>query len=454
MRRRHPLAAVVAFGLLVVAAVLFVPFAGATATAANAHGTLISVGPPNGVNDTASIQAALDSCVGKGPNCVVQLSPGTYRTTQLVTYNFEGTFRGAGQATTTIEALPELSVVQNPTECLPNTTTCLWPTLIMFVDGHIRVSDLGIRITAEDGTATTGWNIFGTQTTSLIDALRFMGQNPTDATVDRVSIQGKVDESANSFGVLFGFPASFNVVNGIIYTGELPDSSSPSGMDFLRGSLTVHNSSFSTMIDGVSQDGQVTSSHITVGGAPKAGNQFDNLLVGIDLESSQNSTFDISHNDVSGLYYGMWVVPWIPDIFTPNALSHYQIHDNTFVTTEPGGTGIFLDNETANWIDANIWSNTVDLQQPGSEGIGDYGASHAQILNNSITSSGGAFDAIGLYLGTTHSTVAYNHLVGFGDAQQGSIYLGPQTSKNIVLCSHKSDTVTDQGTNNTTIACK
>jgi hypothetical protein len=460
MRRHHPLAVIVALGLFMLAAVLFVPFAGAKATAATRQ-PIVQVGPPNGVDDTASLQAALNFCVGKGPNCVVQLSAGTYLTKQLVTYNFQGTFRGAGENATTIQALPGLSVVQRDFaydgECMPNTTTCLWPSLIIFVDGQIRVSDLSIRIAALNGTATTGWTIFGLPVSTLLDAMRFMGQNPTDVTVDRVNIQGQPDDSPNSIWVQFGSSYGFNVLNGIHYAGELPRSTTPADYYFLSGSLTVRNSSFSTMVDGVSQDGFSTSSHITVGGSPSTGNRFDNLYVGIDLEDSQNSVFDISYNQVSAMAFGMWVTPWEPDNFTPNALSQYLIHNNTFQTTQPGGTGIWLDNEYANWINAAVWNNAIDLQNADPEfstGISDYSASHARIVNNSITvSSGSALDAIDLDYGASSSTLAQNKLTGFGDASLGSIYLDPTTSKNNVICSSTSDTVTDQGTNNKVVGC-
>src|SRR5690349_9893506 len=74
-------------------------------TTAFAGGPTIWVAPPNGVNDTANIQAALNACVAQGPGCSVQLQAGHYFTRQLVTYNFRGTFKGMGIGSTTIEAL-------------------------------------------------------------------------------------------------------------------------------------------------------------------------------------------------------------------------------------------------------------------------------------------------------------------------------------------------------------
>jgi hypothetical protein len=60
-------------------------------TAVLASGSTVWVGPPNGANDTENIQAALNACVAQGPGCTVQLREGKYLTSQLVTYNFQGT---------------------------------------------------------------------------------------------------------------------------------------------------------------------------------------------------------------------------------------------------------------------------------------------------------------------------------------------------------------------------
>lgn len=103
-------------------------------TAGLAVGFTVAVPSPNGVDDTANLQAGLNACVAHGPNCTVQLGHGRYLTRQLVTYNFQRTFKGLGMNATTIEALPNLSVSAGDLaiqgECPPNTTTCPWPSLI------------------------------------------------------------------------------------------------------------------------------------------------------------------------------------------------------------------------------------------------------------------------------------------------------------------------------------
>jgi Periplasmic copper-binding protein (NosD) len=428
-------------------------------TAAAAIGSTVWVPPPNGTDDTANIQAALDACVAKGPGCTVQLQVGKYLTRQLVAYNFRGKFRGLGRDQTTIEALPNLVVtVRDPVvygECLPDTTTCLWPSLIIFVDGDIHVSDLSLHITASPGTATTGWTVFGLEISSLLDGLRFMGQHPTDVSIDRISIEGLPDNSPNSFGIAVGLGVGFNVVNEIIYTGELPRSSAVFDYYFLTGSLTVRNSSFKMAIDGVSTDGFRRNNVVTIGGSRSAGNFFEDVYVGIDMETSESSTFDISYNQSSGLSYGMWVVPWQP-VFVPATPSHYVIHDNKFTTTGPQAKGIFLqDNPVEPWIHATIYNNTIGPTQNSLlDGIGANNTQNATIWNNTI--SGTAVDAIGLH-GTSFSTVVRNKVGDltldptYGLAQ---IYLDPTSSLNLLVCSSRDDTLIDKGTMNEVIGCE
>ena len=159
----------------------------------------------------------------RGKGCTVQLAAGRYLTRQLVAYNFHGTFKGMGKNRTTIEAIHNLPVnigdsfVQG--ECMPNLTTCLWPSLITFVDGDIHVSDLSIKITAPPGTATTGWAYGGSIVTDLSQGLTFTGQRRIDVCIDRIAIEGLPDDSPTSFG--------FNVINGMVFAGWLPRSTTP-----------------------------------------------------------------------------------------------------------------------------------------------------------------------------------------------------------------------------------
>ena len=86
------------------------------------------------------------------------------------------------------------------------------------------------------------------------------------------------------------------------FNGAFPRSSKPFDWYFVSSSFTVGNSSFSTTFVGISVWGFIRSSYITIGGSPDAGNRIENGFGGLDIESAESSTFDISHNESSGMY--------------------------------------------------------------------------------------------------------------------------------------------------------
>jgi hypothetical protein len=415
---------------------------------ASGGGSTIRVGPPNGKDDTANIQNALNACVAKGPGCTVQLGAGTYLTQQVVVYNFQGTFKGMGIDSTTIEALPDLPANWpdgSVRECQPNLTTCIWPSLFEFVEGNISVSDLTIKATAVP--ATVPWVEEGTTLTMLYEVLGFMGQHPTDVSIDRIRMEGQTSGLSTDWG--------YNVVNGVHYSGELPRSSAPYDFYFLSGSFAVRSSFFNNLYVAVSQDAYSTSSQITIGGSPSAGNQIENTCGGLDMEASEKSVFEISYNGSSGTCAGMWVVPaWVP--FVPSSPSRYSIHDNTFIGTEENADGMYLlDDVTKPWIQAAVWNNIGEVTARLSEGIGIYNTKGTAAWNNTVTGSDGS-DGIGLW-STTLDTVINNNVSGFSvDSTVGlaQIYLDPSTTQDLVVCAEPTNTVLNQGSNNTIIGCQ
>jgi hypothetical protein len=252
---------------------------------------VVNGAPPNGKDDTANIQAALNACVAQGPGCTVQLLAGTYLTKQLVTYNFRGTFKGMGQNKTTIQALPNLAVTGgDPVTvgvCKPNTTDCLWPSLIIFVDGNISVSDFTVYVPSVPATQT--WYIAGSPQTYLNDGIRFMGQNRTNASVQRVTVEGMPDTSVTSC-------PDFNFCNAVIFAGEFPRAVTPFDYYFLSGKFSLSNSYFKNVQTGVIADAFLKDSIITIGGSPSAGNVFENVDYGPVLTTSQNSIEEVSFN--------------------------------------------------------------------------------------------------------------------------------------------------------------
>jgi len=411
------------------------------------HDYTVRVNLPNGKDDTANIQAALDACVVRGKGCTVQLAAGKYLTRQLVTYNFRGTFKGMGKDRTTIEALPNLPVnAFNPDNTIwwsPNTTDHTWPDLIMFLDGDITVSDMIIKVTSIP--ATQPYYLFGGMEFRVpLGAIRIMGQYRTKASIERVAIEGTRDEAS-----VFGF----NLINGVLWVADLPKSLTFHDAYPLIGSLTVSSSSFKNVAYGaaINSGGAIAKdSHFTIGGSPSTGNVFEDVGYGIDLESIENSVVEASYNIAEGQYAALDVCPWET---MPTKPSLFLIHHNTFRPTGPYADGIWLLDDLPNkWVYAVIYNNTIEAQDIGYGGISAHSTKGTTIVNNKI--SGNGADAIGIW-GGTYATVLGNDVTDFtASPDLAQIVLDGTTTHSTVVCENSNDTVLDQGTMNKVIGCQ
>lgn|GEM_PF-1324187 len=440
-------------------------------------------GPKSGPHpdDTANIQQALDWCAHHGPNCTVQLQAGTYHTSQLVEYGFQGTFKGAGQNRTTIAALKDLLVNwpdQEVVGCQPNLTDCRWPNFIIFVDGNIEVSDLAIDFPYTNGHEATPYAYYGTVTNQVWNAIDFLGDRSMGASVDRVSVTGREDNSSTNLG------CGFNVMQGIVFDGWLPVPPYNQTYATLSGSFAVRNSSVRTTCEGIVVSGMVKSTQATIGGSPATGNRIDDTgFAGIDL-TGDNSVFDISYNHdfvdnvgpASDSHFGVLVEPGNIS-GSSSRLSRFSIQDNNILVKDACGcsmTGIWLLDAVRGlpyWFTATVTHNTIALPATyllpgeGKAGIDINNIKGALISGNTITESAtGTYEGIGVWgndptwlpatgnaiTGNNVSGVALDPTPGFAFAQ---IYLDGNTSKNLVMCLHHSDTVLDQGTSNKVIGC-
>jgi len=416
---------------------------------------IVNVPPPNGTDDTANLQAALDTCVAYGKNCTVQLAAGNYLTKQLVAYNFRGTFKGKGRDKTIIEALPNLPVngwdQDNTTWWLPNTTDHTWPDLILFIDGDIRVSDLAINVTAVPAVQT--WWFGGLDWHAMLTALRFMGQSRTNATVERVAIQGTPDDTTLFYGV--------NLLNGLGYNGDLPKSNVFHDAYPLSGNLTVSASSWMTVGDAIFVGGGssvVKDSRIIIGGSPQGGNTAQDepgnhlLLFGIDLENLENSVAEVSYNVVGGGYIALDVIPGGATATKP---SLFLLHHNTLKPSGADADGLVLvDDPTNKWIFALIYNNTVEAQDIGYGGISAYFTNGTTILNNKLTGNGA--DGIGIW-GGTYAAVLGNNVTDFTavpDFGLAQIVLDDTTTHSTAVCKTPNDTAMNLGTDNKLIGCQ
>ena len=213
------------------------------------------------------------------------------------------------------------------------------------------------------------------------------------------------------------------------------------------------------MAAGPGFDGFFRDSRLIIGGSSGAGNVFEDLVIGIDLESLEHSTVEVSHNTVAtGIFASAWIIPWC--CWLPSKPSLFLIHDNTFKPTGPLADGVVLvDDPTNKWIYALINNNTVEAQDIFCcGGISAYLTNGTTIVNNKISGNGG--DGIGIWDGT-YAAVLGNDVTNFTaspDLAQivldGSLLGLPDTSHSTVVCKSSNDTVMNLGTHNKLIGCE
>jgi len=413
---------------------------------------------PSGGDDTAAIQAGLDWCAARGPGCTVQLQAGKYETSQLVEYDFRGTFRGAGVDKTTLSALPLVPVtwpdVGLEGSCPPNLTDCRWPTLVIFVNGSVTISGIAFDFPYTDGQETSSWQLNGSSVTGYLDALRFMGDRAMSVAVDHVSVTGRPDAAPSP-----AFGMSENVLQGIYFAGDLPAPPYRCGgcqaYATLSGTFAVRSSTVDRTAYGILTGGiNEVETRAVIGGAPGSGNRVTNAAWGAVGIGSESSAYDVSYNTLSSPYNGVLVSP-LNRPMTPGTRSTFAIHDNTILTTEPWTSGVFLyPRDPTPWLVARVAGNHFVMD--GGDGVDDAGTQGAVYAGNVFTGAGNAAVALwGDSWGvspTSGALVAGNSVRGLA-ASAADYFLDSGTTGSRVVCTSSTDTALDFGTGNAVIRC-
>ena len=166
---------------------------------------------PSGVDDTAAIQAAFDAAVADGPGAVVQFTEGTFYTSNVVAYGFQGAMQGMGRDATVIEAVADFP--SSPDFAFfPPSEDNEYPMMFNFVGGEITIQDLTMAAPASPGAAHWLLGPFG-EFDQLWGMVAFQG-DITPTTITRAGFEGEADEVN---GGIWGS----NTINGVYYLGAL-----------------------------------------------------------------------------------------------------------------------------------------------------------------------------------------------------------------------------------------
>jgi hypothetical protein len=336
----------------------------------------------------------------------------------------------------------------------PDTTTNLWPDLIIFVDGDVRLANFAVHLDVVP--ATTGWlqGFFPDfNFTFLISGIRVMKNgdeahlDPMSFSMDHVSIEGTQFDGPDA-----SFSKGYNVLNCAILAGELlrpgknpiPDTFSKELDTYpLRGRFTLRRNSARTCLSGFDVD-RLLDSTLTVGGGEDHGNRTSDVFFGIELPNAEGSRIEAAHNKLAASG-GAGVVVYSE--YQTHSRSEYSIHDNDIVGDANADGVLLMDNESAPRV------------------------VHATVARNSFR--GGSFTAMVHAIATNHTLVGANRLSGRGtwgiafesvsdstilgndigkvQAEVARIFLDSHTSGTLVAGRCSSGDVVDQGTRNRVI---
>ena len=367
---------------------------------------------PNGVDDTADIQAAFTAC-GTSPGCTVQLVAGTYHVSQIAVIGFQGKFVGMGQGVTIIQGLPNLpdpnpAYNQAPSAKYPDGLTSSmappgpsnpWPILISFVNGTFSISGMTITDTNDAPIASPGWYDLPatTPSTALASAILITGTQAY-ASVDHVTVTGVMSDLGP------------NMDNGITYVGVLGSpGDTPAEVIPLSGTFTVTNSVFTYSGPWVQN---IVGATVTVcyNKSPAS--------VGYTYASfdAYNSKLTFCGNSGPGSQ-GLAALAIKQDVYHPPptsgpVASTVYVTDNSFNVTQEANAVILYDHEPTPSLSAvvsgNAFQNNYSSNDWGSSVIASVDLRSINITANTIAAGG----APGIYLNGGPGIVTGNNITG------------------------------------------
>ncbi len=394
--------------------------------------------PPTGTDDTALLQAALNTCVPGGARCVVRLPAGTYWTKQVVADNFHGSIVGAGEATTIIEALPGYVVGTVWTE--PASASNPWPYILTFGrTSDVRLSDLSFRVSAatpvpqgwHDPFATSGGTATNGPVTWLEGAVFVEGS----ARFARLFFEGAA-------GTTSGLDAMATAGSNLDTAVQVDEAHAPAGVFVMTVCRT----------QGVGEGFEVSNfrGRATIGGSPIAANTFADSSGGVYWNLS-GATVSESYDRVQGgPVSGDTFADWFDEDRPATQPSSVLLRDNAVALAGPTASGVVVWYPTPmdTLLHLTITHNDINVRSLRAVALYARNISDLVIADNTVRGSGPAAIAVV----SAGPTLQGNTLGGFA-AATASIILGLGTSGAHVTCTSPADTLLDHGTGDTVTGC-
>ena len=422
----------------------------------------------------AHIQEAFKDAIAAGPGSTVQLTAGTFTVNSTIyVQNFTGSFKGAGQALTTIDmtgiGTVGLTLDKHGKPVQP------WPFLIGFGGGTVAVNGMSVDITSDSPAASWNDQFWDAPSADSLEAV-FLVTGSASASFDKVGVTASANDANGADG--------YNAHAAIYVSGtqqNWPASSEYAGAPEVwpttGGSDRVTRCSF-TGDFGVWAWG-LTRGSLTVGGSAAEQNVFNEFFFPCMMTDNSNSDIVVSHNQLQASYgggvglYQSWVAFSAP--VPPLPAPRYLISANSMLATEEANF-VWVEDDSAFWgvahrLSATIVGNNVDMQDDvitygADAAIDGWFADGIQVLGNHIWGTALA----GVEVGTEWDTSVFsafapasgwqitgNDFSGLSPVNPylsgaaPDVWLGPDATHCLVVGGLKPTTVLDQGTDDTLI---
>ena len=444
--------------------------------AGQAHAQAVISVSPSGGDDTAAIQTAFDAAVAAGPGSIVQLEKGTFCVSSpIIVRGFDGAWLGNSRETTTVKTCAEtfpvpLDIVADPAYPADPAYQVLAPFVFLEVEGkpatNLSIADMTIHLEGE----TNPWYAHGNPEPLTIfrPAVHVLGKRPSVVDGDISSVAVFVDNitmRASADGIAFGDPSWSNIDNGFEIVGGIEGNINlATDVEPIQASVSVTRSHFDQVAFSAVQVVRCVDCDVVIGGSKMHGNTFEKLY-GAPLFGGfigKESSVEISHNKGETQFEAGSLVTLpallssspVPAATGPTTIniSHNKIDLFSHFFNPSYGliledVGQYFGEKT---MQASVTHNKIkqiDIGY-GKDAFGSiiqFAGQDSDIRENDIS---GDFQFAGIWLGFVNNVSAINNELHDTTGGMAPIWLGPNSSNNLVEGKKVSGLVLDEGTNN------
>ena len=206
---------------------------------------------PNGSDDTAQLQTALEACSGERRRCTIVLAEGVFHTDVLLVHNFQGRIHGQGRGRTIIQ--PIAGPLRSAPVVFANDPTLAepYPILLHFTDGgDIELS--GFTLDFPENIQVGPYTIVDSDPVenALLSAIMVDGTSSARLRISNLQIiAAEKPSDPSAFGSV--------LLNAIRFEGQIRISTDPITGDLVDSTIPLASGEFTARDTTVTGSGNV-----------------------------------------------------------------------------------------------------------------------------------------------------------------------------------------------------